>query len=127
MQRKRIDLIEHCAEDDRRDFVTDILIRYKNLKKIYGYKIKDYWSNISTVDAYYQTNMDFLKPEVREYFFRTQPGIYSLWRVEVSLMVQSRIRFFSRRHSWGTTVSLRIPLFLMMSISETMHILRTVL
>ena len=54
--------------------MTDILIRYKNLKKIYGYKIKDYWSNISTVDAYYQTNMDFLKPEVREYFFRTQPG-----------------------------------------------------
>ena len=76
-RRQLIDLIEHCAEDDRHDFVTDILIRYKNLKKIYGYKIKDYWSNISTVDAYYQTNMDFLKPEVREYFFRTQPGIYS--------------------------------------------------
>ena len=76
-RRQLIDLIERCAEDDRHDFVTDILIRYKNLKKIYGYKIKDYWSNISTVDAYYQTNMDFLKPEVREYFFRTQPGIYS--------------------------------------------------
>ena len=76
-RRQLIDLIEHCAEDDRHDFVTDILIRYKNLKKIYGYKIKDYWSNISTVDAYYQTNMDFLKPEVREYFFRTQPSIYS--------------------------------------------------
>ena len=29
------------------------------------------------MDAYYQTNMDFLKPEVREYFFRTQPSIYS--------------------------------------------------
>ena len=76
-RRQLIDLIERCAEDDRHDFVTDILIRYKNLKKIYGYKIKDYWSNISTVDAYYQTNMDFLKPEVREYFFRTQPSIYS--------------------------------------------------
>ena len=76
-RRQLIDLIEHCAEDDRHDFVTDILIRYKNLKKIYGYKIKDYWSNISTVDAYYQTNMDFLKPEVRNYFFRQQPSIYS--------------------------------------------------
>ncbi len=39
-RRQLIDLIEHCAEDDRHDFVTDILIRYKNLKKIYGYKIK---------------------------------------------------------------------------------------
>ena len=35
-----IDLIEQCAEDDRYDFVSDILIRYKNLKKIYAYKIK---------------------------------------------------------------------------------------
>ena len=39
-RRQLIDLIERCAEDDRHDFVTDILIRYKNLKKIYGYKIK---------------------------------------------------------------------------------------
>ena len=76
-RRQLIDLIERCAEDDRHDFVTDILIRYKNLKKIYGYKIKDYWSNISTVDAYYQTNMDFLKPEVRDYFFHQYPNIYS--------------------------------------------------
>ena len=46
-------------------------------KKIYGYKIKNYWSSISTVDAYYRTNMDFLKPEVRNYFFRQEPEIYS--------------------------------------------------
>ena len=62
--------MEHCAEEERHDFVTDILIRYKNLKKIYGYKINSYWSNISTVDAYYQTNMDFLKPEVQELFLQ---------------------------------------------------------
>ena len=76
-RRLLIDLIEHCAEEEGHDFVTDILIRYKNLKKIYGYKINSYWNNISTVDAYYQTNMDFLKPEVRDYFFRKYPGIHS--------------------------------------------------
>ena len=76
-RRQLIDLIEQCAEDDRYDFVSDILIRYKNLKKIYAYKIKDYWSNISTVDAYYQTNMDFLKADVRKHFFKTYPAIYS--------------------------------------------------
>ena len=76
-RRQLIDLIEHSAEEDRYDFVTDILIRYKNLKKIYGYKIKDYWSNISTVDAYYKTNMDFLKPEIRDYFFKQYPDVYS--------------------------------------------------
>ena len=76
-RRLLIEMIEHCAEEDRHDFVTDILIRYKNLKKIYGYKINSYWNNISTVDAYYQTNMDFLKPEVRKYFFKDAPSVYS--------------------------------------------------
>ena len=76
-RRLLIDLIEHCAEEERHDFVTDILIRYKNLKRMYGYEIKDYWNNISTVEAYYRTNMDFLKPEVRRYFFREYPEIYS--------------------------------------------------
>ena len=74
-RRQLIDLIEHSAEEDRYDFVTDILIRYKNLKKIYGYKIKDYWSNISTVESYYKTNMDFLKPEIRNYFFKQEPAV----------------------------------------------------
>ena len=74
-RRQLIDLIEHCAEDERHDFVNDILIRYKNLKKIYGYKINSYWNNISTVDAYYKTNMDFLKPEIRNYFFKQEPTI----------------------------------------------------
>ena len=76
-RRQLIDLIEHAAQEDRYDFVNDILIRYKNLKKIYGYKISSYWSNISTAEAYYQTNMDFLKPEVRNNFFKEYPPVYS--------------------------------------------------
>ena len=74
-RRQLIELIEKCAQDDRHDFVKDILIRYKNLKRIYGYKINTYWSNISTVESYYKTNIDFLKPEVRDYFFRQDPLI----------------------------------------------------
>ena len=34
-------------------------------------------SNIASVDSYYKTNMDFLKPEVRDYFFKQYPEIYS--------------------------------------------------
>ena len=74
-RRQLIDLIEQCAEDDRYDFVSDILIRYKNLKRIYGYKIDTYWTNISTADAYYRTNMAFLDPEIRNYFFKQEPAI----------------------------------------------------
>ena len=76
-RRQLIEMVERCAQEDRYDLVIDILIRYKNLKRIYGYKMKDYWSNIASVESYYQTNMDFLKPEVRDYFFRQYPDIYS--------------------------------------------------
>ena len=76
-RRQLIELIERAALEGRHDFVKDILIRYKNLKRIYGYKIDTYWSNISTAEAYYKTNMDFLKPEVRKYFFKDLPSVYS--------------------------------------------------
>lgn len=76
-RRQLIELIEKCADEDRFDFVKDILIRYKNLKRIYGYKIKEYWRNIATVEDYFDTNMDFLKPEIRQYFFGEYPDVYS--------------------------------------------------
>ena len=76
-RRQLIDLIEKSAEEERFDFVQDILIRYKGLKKIYAYMTEDYWTNISTVDAYYKANMDFLKPDVRKYFFRDYPTVYT--------------------------------------------------
>ena len=76
-RRQLIELIERCAEEERYDFVNDILVRYKNVKRIYGYRMESYWSNIATVEAYYKTNMDFLRPEVRRYFFDEHPGIYS--------------------------------------------------
>ena len=76
-RRQLIELIEKAAEEGQYDFVKDILIRYKNLKRIYGYKIQDYWKNIATVDDYFNANMDFLKPDIRDYFFRQYPGINS--------------------------------------------------
>ena len=76
-RRLLIELIEKCAEEERFDFVRDILIRYMSIKKICGYKIKTYWSNIASVEDYYRTNMDFLKKEVRDFFFREYPDIYT--------------------------------------------------
>ena len=76
-RRLLIEMIEKCAEEDRYDFVRDILIRYKSQKRIYGYKLNDYWKNIASVDDYFNTNMDFLNPEVRDFFFKTYPDIYS--------------------------------------------------
>ena len=76
-RRALIEMIERSAEEGRFDFVNDILIRYKNAKRIYGYKIKDYWKNIASVEDYFDCNMDFLKKETRDYFFKQYPDIYS--------------------------------------------------
>ncbi len=76
-RRQLIEILEKSAEENRFDFVADVLIRYKNIKRIYGYKMKEYWSNIASLDDYYRTNMDFLKQDVRDYFFRQDPKIYS--------------------------------------------------
>ncbi len=76
-RRQLIEMIERCAEEDRYDFVQDVLVRYREQKRIIGYKIKDYWRNIASVEDYFSTNMDFLKPDVRRYFFKEYPDIYS--------------------------------------------------
>lgn len=76
-RRQLIEMIEKAAGEGRYDFVNDILIRYKDIKRIYAYKMTDYWKNISTVQDYYNTNMDFLKPDIRNYFFKQYPDIYS--------------------------------------------------
>ncbi len=76
-RRLLIEMIEKCAEEDRYDFVRDILIRHKDIKRIFGYKLKEYWRNIASVEDYFRVNMDFLKPEIRNYFFHEYPDIYS--------------------------------------------------
>ncbi len=76
-RRQLIELLEKAQEESRYDLVQDILIRYKDVKRIYGYPMKDYWSNIASVDDYFRTNMDFLRPEVRDYFFRQYPPVNS--------------------------------------------------
>ena len=76
-RRQLIEMLEQCEMEDRYDFVKDILIRYKDLKEMYGYRLMTYWSNIASVDSYYRTNMDFLDPDVRNYFFHKDPGVYS--------------------------------------------------
>jgi glucose-1-phosphate adenylyltransferase len=76
-RRQLIEYIERSNDEERFDFVKDVIIRYKNIKKIFGYKMPGYWSNVSTIESYYRTNMDFLKHEVRDYFFKERPQVYS--------------------------------------------------
>ena len=75
-RRHLIDLLEQTKDEGQYDFVTDILVRYKNVKRIFAYKTTDYWANIASVNSYYRANMDFLNASVRKYFSE-EPRIYS--------------------------------------------------
>ncbi len=76
-RRLLIELIEQAMREEKHDFVRDVLVRYKDERRIYGYRMTGYWSNIASVDSYYRTNMDFLKQSVRNYFFREYPDVHS--------------------------------------------------
>ena len=76
-RRQLIEMIEKASEENRYDLVNDIIIRYKDMKRMYAYKMTEYWKNISTIQDYYDTNMDFLNADIRNYFFKQYPDIYS--------------------------------------------------
>lgn len=76
-RRQLIEMIERAGAEGGFDLVKDIFIRYKGLKKIYAYQMDSYWSNITTVDSYFKTNMDFLDRKNRQYFFNEYPQVAS--------------------------------------------------
>ena len=55
-RRQLIEILEKSAEENRFDFVTDVLVRYRNVKRVYGYKLNSYWSNIASVDDYFRND-----------------------------------------------------------------------
>jgi len=76
-RRLLIELIEKAAIEGKMDFVNDILVRYRHYKKIFAYDYKGYWNNVGSIESYYKTNMDFLKPEVRDIFLNSDRDIYT--------------------------------------------------
>ncbi|MCR4956419.1 MAG: glucose-1-phosphate adenylyltransferase subunit GlgD [Lachnospiraceae bacterium] len=67
-------LVEDANQRERYDLVKDIFIPYKDVKNIYAYEFDGYWRNINTVESYYDTNMDFLRRDVRR-LFTAEPTI----------------------------------------------------
>lgn len=76
-RRLLIDLLEKSQREGQFDFVKDILVRQQGIRTIYGYRLGTYWSNIASVEDYYRTNMDFLKPDIRQFFFGEYPEVHS--------------------------------------------------
>ncbi len=76
-RRLLMELCESAVQEDQYDFVRGVIIRYMESKLIKAYRMDSYWSNIATVDSYFKTNMDFLKKDVRDFFFKQHPDVYS--------------------------------------------------
>lgn len=76
-RRLLISILEECAAEDRSDFVNDVIVRYIRMNKVYGYMMNSFWSTVSSIESYYNTNMAFLQPDIRRYFFEDEPRIYT--------------------------------------------------
>lgn len=74
-RRLLISLMEQCIEMEWTDFVRDVIMRQKNVKKIMAYRMEGPWTNIANIPAYYKANMGFLKKEIRDYFFHEYPAV----------------------------------------------------
>ena len=70
-----IELIETIVSEGRYDLVRDLFSRYRKRLRIYGYRFFGYWKNLSSIQSYFQCNMDFLKRDVRTAFMVTYPYI----------------------------------------------------
>lgn len=70
-----IHLLDEVENEGRYSLVNDIIIRYRRKLKIYAYMFEGYWKTLKDIREFYNINMDFLKPEVRNIFFKTEPYI----------------------------------------------------
>ncbi|MCJ7855216.1 glucose-1-phosphate adenylyltransferase subunit GlgD [Lachnospiraceae bacterium NSJ-143] len=73
-----IDLLNEIVPEGRFDIVKDIIIRFRRKLNICAYKFDGYWSSVgSGIMEYYNTNMDFLKCDIRRKFTKDFPYTFT--------------------------------------------------
>ena len=70
-----INMLKTLNSEGRYDLAQDLFMRYRKRLRIYGYYYGGYWRTINNIRTYYDSNMDFLKREVRNMFNREYPYI----------------------------------------------------
>lgn len=70
-----INILYDIIKDLKYEIVGGIIIRLRKKFKINCYEFKGYWRSIISIKSYYDINMDFLKPEIRNtriyYIYKT--------------------------------------------------------
>lgn len=70
-------IIDECSARGDHDFVRDSLAKKIEGLNIYGYKIEGFCDKIDSLKAYYRTNMEFLKQDVRNEIFHSERPVYT--------------------------------------------------
>ncbi len=81
-------LLEYLIEDafarGEYSFNRDVLLKNYAALRMYGFRYDGYVARLDSVNDYYQTNMDTLRPEVRADLFCPDHAIYTKVKDEVS-------------------------------------------
>jgi glucose-1-phosphate adenylyltransferase len=72
-----IDLILQCRANDEYDFLKDALKAHLNTFKVKGFHFKGRLPFIHSVESYYESNMEFLNPEVLRSAFNEKWNVYT--------------------------------------------------
>ena len=72
-----IDFIETAIAHNKKHFFFDVIVPNFDRLVIQGYEYKGYVGCITSLEAYYNVNMDMLKPEVYNEFFLARRRIYT--------------------------------------------------
>jgi glucose-1-phosphate adenylyltransferase len=55
-------VLRHTAQRKGNDFARDVLPALIRRKRVFGFIFNDYWRDVGTLEAYWQTNMDIIDP-----------------------------------------------------------------
>lgn len=88
-----IEMINNCYENSEYDFIKDGVKANLNHVKVHSYCFTGYMPFIHSISSFYQSNMDFLNPEIIKEFFYEGWDIYTKIKHEppVNYSVSSRV------------------------------------
>ncbi len=72
-----LQIIEDCIARGEYDFVKEGIVRRLGRLRIFGFPFAGYAAKINTVPAYFQANMDLLRPEVWQDLFLKSGQVYT--------------------------------------------------
>lgn len=126
-----IELLEQIIPEGRYDIVKDIIIRFRRKLNIYGYKFDGYWSSVGGgIKDYYDTNMDFLKKEVRDVFVNEYPYITTKAKDEPPVKYNGGADVTNTISGGGSIINGKVEnsvLFRRVYIGENTHVKNSIL